>query len=302
MTGSAAARAEPELPVPGETASGGVPNLPPGRTVDLPGRGTTFIREVSGPPGAPVLILLHGWTVTADLNFFTAYDHLGQHFRVIALDHRGHGGGIRSREPFTLEACADDVAALADELAVDRFIPVGYSMGGTVAQLVWHRHRDRVSGLVLCSTARGFNATRSEAMSFFGLTGLATIARVAPEPAREWIADQFIIRKGRTYEDWALNEVRKNDITRVLEAGSTIGSFSSRDWIGNVDVPTAVVITTQDRTVPARRQLRLAESIPSAAIFRVPAAHNACYSAADRWVPAVAAACTDVASRIALNT
>jgi 3-oxoadipate enol-lactonase len=300
MTGSAAARSESDTP-PGESSPSGVPNLPPGREIELRGRGTTFIRELPGPVDAPVLMLLHGWTVTADLNFFTAYEQLGSQFRVVALDHRGHGGGIRSRDPFTLEACADDVAALADELAIDRFIPVGYSMGGTVAQLVWHRHRGRVAGLVLCSTARGFNATRSEAMSFFGLTGLATIARVAPEPAREWMADQFIIRKGRTYEDWALNEVRRNDITRVLEAGSTIGSFSSRNWIGDVDVPTAVVVTTQDRTVPARRQFRLAESIPSAAIFRVPAAHNACYSAADRWVPAVSAACANVASRIAAN-
>jgi 3-oxoadipate enol-lactonase len=282
---------------PDENIAQRTPDLPPGRLVELTGRGTTFMREVAGPPGAPTLILLHGWTVTADLNYFTAYASLGERFHVVALDHRGHGLGIKSRDQFTLEACADDAVALADVLGIDRFIPVGYSMGGTVAQLVWKRHHDRVAGLVLCSTARGFNATRGEAMSFLGLSGLATIARIAPEQARDWIADQFITRKGRTYEDWALSEVRNNDITNILEAGRTIGGFSSRDWIGDVDVPTAVVITTQDRTVPARRQLRLAESIPGAAIYRVPAAHNACFSAAERWVPAVVEACTNVAAR-----
>ncbi len=44
------------------------PVLPRGYQLDLPGRGRTFIRDVEGPPGAPVLMLLHGWTATADLN------------------------------------------------------------------------------------------------------------------------------------------------------------------------------------------------------------------------------------------
>ncbi|HUR17824.1 MAG TPA: alpha/beta fold hydrolase [Acidimicrobiales bacterium] len=119
------------------------PQLPPGRTVDLPGRGRTFVREAAGPAGAPTLLLLHRWTVTADLNWFTAYEPLSRHFRVIALDHRGHGQGIRSWKPFRLEDCADDDAALAQVLGIDRLIPVGYSMGGPVAQLLWRRHRHR---------------------------------------------------------------------------------------------------------------------------------------------------------------
>src|SRR3954449_7851087 len=90
------------------------PPLPPGRTVELPGRGTTFVRELPGPPGAPTVVLLHGWTATADLNFYTCYDALGEHFRVLAFDHRGHGRGIRSRRRFRLEDCADDVAELLD--------------------------------------------------------------------------------------------------------------------------------------------------------------------------------------------
>ena len=112
----------------GET--GTAPPLPPGRHVELPGRGTTFIREVPGPPGAPTLVLLHGWTATADLNWFTSFEALGRRFRVIALDHRGHGRGIASSAPFRLRDCADDVVALADELGIEQIIPVGYSMGG----------------------------------------------------------------------------------------------------------------------------------------------------------------------------
>jgi len=50
--------------------SGAPPFLATGRAVTLPGRGTTFVREVAGPPGAPTVMLLHGWTATAGLNWF----------------------------------------------------------------------------------------------------------------------------------------------------------------------------------------------------------------------------------------
>ena len=83
--------------------AGWTPDLPPGAAMLLPGRGTTFVRTVTGPVGAPTVVLLHGWTATADLNWFTCYEALGEHFRVVALDHRGHGRGIRSRKAFRLE-------------------------------------------------------------------------------------------------------------------------------------------------------------------------------------------------------
>src|SRR4051794_41166201 len=113
-------------------------SIPGGRPVVLPGRGTTFVREAMGPPGAPTLILLHGLGATAALNWFPVFELLSEHFHVVALDHRGHGRGIRPTRRFRLADCADDVVALADQLGIDTFIPVGYSMGGPIAQLIWH--------------------------------------------------------------------------------------------------------------------------------------------------------------------
>src|ERR1700712_406657 len=174
------------MPAAGGTTDGvTAPNLPPGREIEIPGRGTTFIRELPGPSAdAPTLMLLHGWTASADLNWFQSYDKLGEHFRVIALDHRGHGGGIRSRKVFRLEDSADDASALADVLELERFIPVGYSMGGPVAQLMWHHHPEHIVGLVLCATAVQFSSTREERLGFMGLTGLAAISRLAPAQSR----------------------------------------------------------------------------------------------------------------------
>ena len=69
-----------------------LPWLPPGRTMVLPGRGEMFYRHHQHPdPTAPTLLLLHGWTASADLQFFTAYEALAAEHSFIAIDHRGHG-------------------------------------------------------------------------------------------------------------------------------------------------------------------------------------------------------------------
>jgi pimeloyl-ACP methyl ester carboxylesterase len=45
------------------------PRLPFGRRIELPDRGTTFVRRLAGPPGAPTVLLLHGWVASAGLNW-----------------------------------------------------------------------------------------------------------------------------------------------------------------------------------------------------------------------------------------
>ena len=272
--------------------------LPPGRLIDSPDRGQTFIREVQGPDNAPTLILLHGWTATADLNWFTCFEELGKHFNVVALDHRGHGQGIRSRSSFRLEDCADDVVALADTLGINTFIPVGYSMGGTIAQLIWKQHEHRVNGLVLCSTAPIFAKSREERLGFLGLTGLATIARFTPTQTVDWITEQvYLQRKAEGLDQWALEEMSGHDWRQILEAGKEIGSFNSLKWLSEVDVPTSVVITTQDQVIPPERQQRLLELLKDVDVHLVDGGHNAIYAEQRTYVPKLVAACNSVYQR-----
>ena len=283
---------------------GGVaaPELPAGQTLELPGRGTTFVRHIvnDSRPDAPTLVLLHGWTASADLNFFTCYRGLADDYNVLAIDHRGHGRGIRSRKRLRLEDCADDAVAACDALGIDRLVPVGYSMGGIIAQLLWHRHRERVSGLVLCATSGYFVRSREERLSLLGITGLAALARLTPAQARRWLTEQlYLQRRAEHWEPWAIEEAALHDWRTVLEAGRAIGNFSSREWIGEVDVPTSVVITMRDRVVPVRRQMRLYESIPGAEAFRVDGDHDVVIANPARFMPVLLRACARVAERVA---
>jgi pimeloyl-ACP methyl ester carboxylesterase len=274
--------------------------VPAGRAIELPGRGTTFVREVTGPRRAPTVILLHGLAATGGLNWFAAFGPLGQQFRVVAVDHRGHGRGLRSAAPFSLDDCADDIVAVADQLGIDTFIPVGYSMGGPIAQLVWRRHPGRVDGLVLCATSRDFRGRWHERVQFAGLGLVVTGLRLAPLPTVERLAEQLPEELADVASRrWALDELRRHDVRSVLQAAETLGRFSSRDWIGDIDVPVSVVVTSQDRLVPPRRQVKLASSIPTAVMHVVDGTHLAAGTDPDQFADALLDACRLVARRAA---
>ncbi|MGH9060530.1 MAG: alpha/beta fold hydrolase, partial [Acidimicrobiales bacterium] len=262
------------------------PVLPPGRRVELPGRGTTFVRELAGPPGAPTVVLLHGWTVTADLNWFPSYEALGRHFSVLALDHRGHGQGLRSRRPFRLEDCADDVAAAVEATgnADRRLVLVGYSMGGPVAALTWRRHPGLAAGLVLCATAARFSVDLGDWIFYSGMFGLSLASRLTPELVRRPFTTSFIRRRTSGLGGWAAEQVAASSTTAVLEAGSALGGFDGRSWLGRIDVPTAVVVTTEDTMVSPDRQQALAGRIPGATVHPVQGDHVVCVTGAERFV------------------
>src|SRR5215813_8462053 len=150
------------------------------RLVELPGRGVTRVWECPGPPGAETLMLIHGVTFTAELNWGQVFAPLSRHFRVVAIDLRGHGDGISAGSRFRLEDCADDIAALAGALGLGRFTAVGYSMGGMVAQLLYRRHPSLLSGLVLCATARNVLGSPAERLAALALPTTAAAIRWNP--------------------------------------------------------------------------------------------------------------------------
>jgi 3-oxoadipate enol-lactonase len=274
------------------------PGLPKGHPLELDGRGTTFYRR-AGDADRPTLILLHGWTASSALNWFATFPVLSRVFDVVAIDHRGHGRGIRSRRRFRLEDCADDTVALADALGIDRFVPVGYSMGGPVAQLIWRRHPDRVDGLVLCATSRYFVGGRPGERAAAPMLGLASlVARATPARLHRSLGERLLAAR---YDEtelgmWAREEVGRNNPRMVVEAGQALATFSSRDWIGEVDVPTAVLVTELDTVVPPRRQRALAAAIDGARTYPVAGDHGVCALEPDAFVPVLERACVDITS------
>jgi len=265
--------------------------------IELGQHGKTTVRDIPGPPGAPTVMLLHGLGATARLNWGPSWRPLSEHFRVLGVDHRGHGRGLRTRR-FRLEECADDAADAARARGVGRFIAVGYSMGGPIASLAWRRHPEQVAGLVLCATARHFVPRNVARAARLTLPAAAALARLAPSAAHQRLLQRMLGRiEHPQLRERVHREFAGHDASTVIQASHALTGFSSHDWIGQVDVPTAVIVTTRDELVPPDRQRKLAASIPGAQVFEVDGDHSACVARASRFVPTLVEACRSVEQR-----
>jgi 3-oxoadipate enol-lactonase len=267
--------------------------------VELRGREPVWVYETAGPPGAPVIMLLHGLGASAALNWFPAFDALAAHFRVVAPDHRGHGRTPPGREPFTIRGCVDDAFAVADALDIDRFIAAGYSMGGPIAQLMWRTQPARIDGLVLAATSRDFGGRMRDRLTFQSVPlALAATRLPGSQPVRRLVLTLMAPRfTSPALRAWAIDELRRGDSRRILEAAAELGRFSSRDWIGLVDVPTSVIVAMNDQLVPVRRQLKLARSIEHSVAAFVDGDHYSVGSMPDDFVPVLLHECLSVARR-----
>jgi 3-oxoadipate enol-lactonase len=249
-----------------------------------------------GPEGAPTLLLLHGWVATGGLNWFQAFETLGDRYHVIAPDLRGHGQGIHARRVFRLADCADDCAATLVALGTGPVIAVGYSMGGPIAQLLWRRHRDLVSGLVMCATSSGFFPNRRERLSYQSAMLTAVAAARAATLTRTLPAIPGLGVRPARLPMWLADETRRHDWRAIVEAGHSIGTYHANRWIDQVDVPAAIVCTTRDRGVRPELQLALADAIPGTTVHGIDEGHLAC--ALPDFGRVLREACDRVADRI----
>ena len=241
------------------------PWLPPGHTAVLAGRGEVFFRHHRhADPAAPTLLLLHGWTASADLQFFTAYEELAEDFSYIAIDHRGHGRGMRPAQRFELEDAADDAAALIEHLGLGPVILVGYSMGGPLSLLFTRRHPHLVEGLVVEATALEWNATFNERLRWKTVRLLSPILRSWAYPS--WLrAGLHRMARKQTelepYIEWLAGELSRNSAVHLVHAGQALSRYDAVQWAAHLKVPSGMLITTHDHLVKPRKQRALASAL-----------------------------------------
>ena len=266
--------------------------LPPGYIVHVKGRGEMFVRD-SGGDGQPVL-LLHGWMFSADLNFWRNYAALERAgYRVLAVDHRGHGRGIRSHAKFRLADCAADAAALLEHLDAAPALIVGYSMGGPIAQLLARDHADVVDGIVLCATSSHWTDFRQRVL-WRSLALVRLTLGLAPDLA--WRNGLRLAGfPDHPITVWTTSELTRGGSVHLAEAGRELSNWDSREWLPDLTVPAAVVVTEKDNAVPPGHQRELAELL-GARTFPVPADHGAAISSAKAFNAALLDALSAVAT------
>ncbi|HEY8739306.1 MAG TPA: alpha/beta hydrolase, partial [Candidatus Dormibacteraeota bacterium] len=218
-------------------------------------------------------------------------------YRVIAVDHRGHGRGIRSLEPFRLADCADDCAGLLETLGTGPITVVGYSMGGAIAQLMAARHPSTVHSIVLCATTNQWHDNPRMRLAWKTIGALEFALTHANH--RLWVR---LLRRqglvaGNEVTDWIITELERNAPAAVAEAGREMSRFDARPWLKDIKVPAAVICPRQDELVPPRFQRQLAADLPDGRLYELEGHHVVVSQDAPRYLRVLLQALADLEER-----
>lgn len=100
---------------------------------------------LGGPATAPLVVFTHGATIDHH-EWDATLPLVGEHFRVLAWDMRGHGLSRPAR--FGIPEAVADLLAILDDLQVEQAVLVGHSLGGNLHQEVVFHHPERVTALI----------------------------------------------------------------------------------------------------------------------------------------------------------
>lgn len=158
--------------------------------IDL--NGLTFQYREIGESSSPPLVALHALGKNSE-SWDQVAAVLGENYRVLALDQRGHGGSART-STYTFELMCEDLLHFANALSLERFTLLGHSMGGTVSYLFAEKFPSRIEKLIVEDTPPPFPDKQIEIPSKpsdhlpFDWLVVPSILKQLNEPNPEWWA------------------------------------------------------------------------------------------------------------------
>lgn len=201
--------------------------------------------------GAPVVVLLHGYPLNRSM-WRAQIDELSALYRVVAPDLRGHGGTQATDDATTMEAMAQDVAALLDELRIERIVLGGLSMGGYVALAFYRLFPQRVGALVLADTRatpdtqegrRGREESARKALTegMQAIAGAMLPKLLAPATVAEMpdVAGRVRAMINATKPEGAASALRAMAVRR-----------DQTDLLRQIRVPTLIIVGSEDTLTP----------------------------------------------------
>jgi len=223
----------------------------------------------SGDRQGETIVFLHGLGWDGSL-WWPFVERYLDRFDVICPDTRGHGDSGKPPGPYSIDAFADDLAALLGGLGISRCTLVGLSQGGMTAQLFAVRHPEQLTRLaVLASTpavgvaTSGNMEARIKAQREQGPEAAARIAlRSIFSPAFLDANPEYVER----FVAWrsAMNLVAQE---AAMRAGA---GFDVRDRLPALALPTLVVTGDVDALIPAANGAAIAEFVPGARYASLP--------------------------------
>jgi len=199
---------------------------------------------------------------------------LSENNRVINVDLRGHGKSSASATPFELCDLVDDVVAVLDSLDIDRAVWAGLSVGGMLSLRAALTVPERVAGLVLIDAHAGVEKPlqRIKYRIMVMVARRFGLGPVIPAVSRMMFGAATRRRDPDLVAEWE-EKFRAADVPSMLAyAGSLLRRDSILSRLGEISVPTLVMVGDEDTSLPPKYSEEIATGIPGAQIVLVPAA------------------------------
>jgi 3-oxoadipate enol-lactonase len=229
-----------------------------------------FVKEGSGP----TIVLSHA--LGCDLRMWDEVAaQLVPGYTVLRYDHRGHGRSEVVPGPCTIEAMADDAAALIDKHVAGEVHFVGLSMGGMVAQQLAVRHPALVTSIVVANSSSFYDeAARAIWKARIDTVLSQGMGAIADAAIQRWFTPEFREDPEGAEQVAALRAVLVATDPKAYAASCE--AVSRIEFCGTnprIACPTLVIAGTRDEATPLAMSERIRDTISGAELVTLPAAH-----------------------------
>jgi 3-oxoadipate enol-lactonase len=200
---------------------------------------------------------------------------LGDRFRVIRYDKRGHGLTDAMEPPYSMDDLAEDLVGLLDKLEIQNTLLCGLSVGGLIAQKFALTYPGRVRALVLCDTGARIGTVESWNQRIEIVRSGGVESFVAPSMER-WFSAAFRRDRAAEMRGYA-NMLRQISVKGYLGVCAALRDADLTQAVSAIRKPTLVLCGDRDIATPPEMGRALADAIPGAKFSLIPdAAHLAC--------------------------
>lgn len=239
-----------------------------------------------GPRDAPALVLAGSLGSTVEM-WRPQVGPLTERFRVVRIDHRGHGGSPVPPGPYRVADLAGDVLATLDALGLDRVAWCGLSMGGCVGMYLASEAPERISRLTLCCTSSYWPdaSVWADRISAVEAGGTAAVAEAV---VARWFTPAFAAAHPDVVAD-AVRQVAETSDEGYAACCAALRDFDHRGRLGAITARTLVVAGSADPSTPLEGHARtIVDGIPGARLEVLDAAHLATIEQADQATALIA--------------
>ena len=193
-------------------------------------------------------------------------DVLGDRFRTVRMDKRGHGLSTNYKDDISIESLAKDVSVLVGSLNLKNICVVGLSIGGLIALELIRQRPNLCNKLILSDTAPKIGSENMWAERIKRVQE-GGIEAISDDILARWFSNEFLKNKTDELQMW------RSMLTRTTKSGyigccDAISRCDLTEQAKLIDIPTLVIVGDEDGSTPVNL-VKDAANLIDGSIFKV---------------------------------